>query len=527
MAKASSTGLSEELKKRLALSNTSLYITVSHEPIDKLISSSPESDVFLKIVRTLKKYSCAEVPISPLPGTGRNFVHEMGGPPNRDNSLSSATARLLDLQTMLELPLMILGIRMQPGDSNRFPSLPSEQIPLWPDAKIVKDITVMRIPRRCPETFTPTSAILSHTDLTNSVWDLTQPLNHDIVNIHLRFKDGVPIPRPDAQPHLAQLCAKFLKIAPGPQPSGNSTSTAPGSRKSDFTKLVASNAATLNCCAVTRTDDPIHICHIIGRTLGHELVVRVLELLFKKRDITQAEGTISPLFDENLDVGRIPSLDYHGNGALLSFFDIFMNGKQILEKAAAEAMDKDTADSLDKRRIKRPKPNPDRTGTGTQDNERPGTGNVTLEKSGTGGGTSEADSADRSFGSDHSNPSSGSDTAVSSSTSAEAKQVPKVTIESSRPQSSSDVLPTLRKRVRTDDDPARSRPTSLERQTSPVASLSSLHTVSEADSSESFYSDSDDECWDEEEEKRQERVRVDTFALLLILRAFGDESRNI
>ncbi|KAK0547718.1 hypothetical protein OC846_004757, partial [Tilletia horrida] len=316
MARASSTPLSEELKKRLALSNTSLYITVSHEPIDKLISSSPESDVFSRIDWTLEEYSCAEVPISPLPGTGKNFVHEIGSKPNRDHRLCSATARLLDLQTMLELPLMVLGIRMQPGDRDRFPDLPYEQIPLWPDAKIVKDITVMRIPRECPETSAPPpSATLSHTDFNCSVWDFALPLDHDIVITHLQIQDRVPIPRPDAQLDLARLCANFQKTGPETKAESKPSSTAPIPKRTDFPKLVARSAATQQRCAVTRTDDPMNVCHIIGRTLDFKLVHRVLMLLFgRRRPHTQAMQMSPSLFDEKRDVLKVASLDDHDNG---------------------------------------------------------------------------------------------------------------------------------------------------------------------------------------------------------------------
>ncbi|KAK0569981.1 hypothetical protein OC861_000431 [Tilletia horrida] len=300
---------SDILHRRIQGGAAELQVTLApssfQSAVRELLSTSNlnQTTSFLRLAKkfiSLKSY--ATVPISTQPGTGDNLVHQSfsnakWNPPNR---LCSATARLLDLQTLLELPLAILGIqlKLEQGDS--------EQAYLWPDRDKVEAIEVVRIARDLTDDSTISATPFSSADLSRTVWDFVQPARNITVVIHIYIKAVPTRSMPSTDPILQALIDKQWP-QPGPAPLPT-----PQSRDQSFR-----NKVKPPYCVITRSYDLLEASHIISRSLNYELVVEVMELLFGTTSPPAGATAIPALFHSQLDVIH-EGVDDPVNGILLS-----------------------------------------------------------------------------------------------------------------------------------------------------------------------------------------------------------------
>ncbi|KAK0547423.1 hypothetical protein OC846_004872 [Tilletia horrida] len=312
MADSSPSSPSQELAKRLDLTTTKLVITMSATPIDDLIAQSDsDSSIVDQLVRTLYDCSYAHVPISPRPGTGENYVHRLSGPP-RDTStevgLCCATAKMLDLQTLLELPLAILGISMQPTERDH----------LWPDMSRLDKISVLRIPRSRSVNSTPEPEELSPSDIKASVWDFARPLDLDEVYIYLQLKPIEPKSssavksRPSMAPELAKLYWKAER---------RRLSVKLPSRLDKAFDLSAQkfkDQIEPQHCIISRSLKTVDGCHIMPRHVERKLVVAALHLLFSRKRYPVERGQTKPLFYEVASSLHTYTPDQAENGVMLT-----------------------------------------------------------------------------------------------------------------------------------------------------------------------------------------------------------------
>ncbi|KAK0542166.1 hypothetical protein OC846_006738 [Tilletia horrida] len=242
----------------------------------------------------LKSY--ATVPISVKPGSGKNIVHldraETTTPPEQ---LCSATARMLDLRTLLEMPLMVLGIQMKPEQNTH------QEEHLWPDRAKVAGIEVVRIPLRRPIDFAITATELTPEDFAGTIWDFVQPVRNWIVIIHIHIKSITGNPRLSVHPQLQPLLDKIRKSSAPPRDSTFRVNVSPG------------------VCPITGSYDVAEAAHIIQRTLNFELVDAALRLLFDDLDSTSSESSaVTALFHYRTERILHQKLDEAANGIYLS-----------------------------------------------------------------------------------------------------------------------------------------------------------------------------------------------------------------
>ncbi|KAK0562759.1 hypothetical protein OC861_005159 [Tilletia horrida] len=542
MADSSPSSPSQELAKRLDLTTTKLVITMSATPIDDLIAQSDsDSSIVDQLVRTLYDCSYAHVPISPRPGTGENYVHRLSGPP-RDTStevgLCCATAKMLDLQTLLELPLAILGISMQPTERDH----------LWPDMSRLDKISVLRIPRSRSVNSTPEPEELSPSDIKASVWDFARPLDLDEVYIYLQLKPIEPKSssavksRPSMAPELAKLYWKAER---------RRLSVKLPSRLDKAFDLSAQkfkDQIEPQHCIISRSLKTVDGCHIMPRHVERKLVVAALHLLFSRKRYPVERGQTKPLFYEVASSLHTYTPDQAENGvmltpslhrvshalweqqlaheevvqplqcqvlggrqaflhvnALLSFFTRFMVQLPWVQKVLRE-LDQATDADEDARSDKNEAPK-----KMTQKRSRANTGPSEEPHAPESGqpGPSGRGATDQSGGpeqqlsdesSDHSSHSKLSLTNQAPSTSTSA-----TTNGSSQSSGSAEGSPPSKRRRETDNKTLFSGDTT-----------DSAASSSEGDNATSEY---DSDGWDEEEERKQELTRNDTLALILTLHA--------
>ncbi|KAK0543060.1 hypothetical protein OC846_006541 [Tilletia horrida] len=252
------------LEQRLRCVDAQLHVTVSsldfQSAFQDLASSRSSEDgqapsTFKMVDNFLKAKSCAKVPISIKPGTGENMVHQSRKEQKiAPDQMCSATARLLDLQTLLELPLAILGIRLEEAQST------DQGDYLWPNTANVAAIQVVRIPRNRSNTFTVAATPLSCEDFARTVWDFMQPEKDVFVIIHIKVVSS------QAGPSVPKTLEPVLNVVRG---------TPPTPRNYAF-----KNNITPRTCVITGNLDIVHGAHIIQTTLNYELVDAVLQLLF-------------------------------------------------------------------------------------------------------------------------------------------------------------------------------------------------------------------------------------------------------
>ncbi|KAK0569036.1 hypothetical protein OC861_001377 [Tilletia horrida] len=273
----------EILQQRLEGEDAELHVTVATSRFVSAVrqryapsSSSDSSETtasFASVGSFIRSKSYAGVPISLVPGSGRNLVHPSNRQLNSSNRLCSATARLLDLQTLLELPLAALGIRMkkQPGDTQKGTYV-------WPDRARVEAIEVACAARDVVPESAISARALSSEDLSWKVWDFVQPERNLLVIIHIHIKAAFSQPDP---------------ISLALQPLFDSLANAPaGPREAKFRSSVRPS-----CCVITRsTSELCEAAHIIPRSLDHKLVGDVMYELFGHMSPPAGSTTISPLF---------------------------------------------------------------------------------------------------------------------------------------------------------------------------------------------------------------------------------------
>ncbi|KAK0550738.1 hypothetical protein OC846_001438 [Tilletia horrida] len=272
---------------------------------------------FTPIYTYLRSKTYAKVPISVKPGSGANMVHQsLGDPPmEAADLLCSATARLLDLQTLLEMPLAVLGIRLQRQHGVVHPELGDlKQTYLWPDMAKVAAIEVVRIRREPTEGSTvasterKVSSPLTPADFAQKVWDFVQPEQNVYVVIHIRTVPGKP---PPSIP--ARLQSRIENDRPRGQKRKEPVTCTPPPRDPAFR-----NNVKPGCCVVTGNSSVLQAAHIISRSLRHQLVIEVLELLFGM-DSCPATATAKPaLFAFRSDQAMYDKEDDPRNGMLLS-----------------------------------------------------------------------------------------------------------------------------------------------------------------------------------------------------------------
>ncbi|KAK0569980.1 hypothetical protein OC861_000430 [Tilletia horrida] len=298
---------SDILQQRLQGGDAELQVTLAPSSFESAVrefapassSKSDDATSWLKLVeRFISLKSYATVPILNKPGTGDNFVHQGLShaelcPPDQ---LCSATARLLDLQTLLELPLAILGIqlKLEQGDS--------QQAYLWPDRAKVEAIEVVRIARDLTEDSTTSPTPFSSADLSRTVWDFVQPARNITVVIHIYIKAVPGRPMPSTDPSLQAFIDKKWPQARSPPPP----------RDQSFKDHVQPPY-----CLITNNSKLVEASHIIARSLNYELVTEVMNMLFGRHSSPAGATPTPALFHCRLQ--RLPKkADDPRNGILLS-----------------------------------------------------------------------------------------------------------------------------------------------------------------------------------------------------------------
>ncbi|KAK0558915.1 hypothetical protein OC861_006796 [Tilletia horrida] len=241
----------------------------------------------------LKSY--ATVPISVKPGSGKNIVHlDRAETATRPDQLCSATARMLDLRTLLEMPLMVLGVQLKPEQNTH------QEEHLWPDRAKVAGIEVVRIPLRQPIDFAITATELTPEDFAGTIWDFVQPVRNWIVIIHIHIKSITGNPRLSVHPQLQPLLDEIRKSSAPPRDPTFRVNVSPG------------------VCPITGSYDAAEAAHIIQRTLNFELVDTALSLLFRAGSPLPESTAIRPLFYYRWHKILHQNLDEAANGIYLS-----------------------------------------------------------------------------------------------------------------------------------------------------------------------------------------------------------------
>ncbi|KAK0569901.1 hypothetical protein OC861_000483 [Tilletia horrida] len=307
MAATASNAQRDTLAHRLSADDTLLHVTMASSEFESALGKSISLDASkdgksASIDKFAVSEAYATVPISIQPGTGNNLVHQRysGNITNPPNNLCAATARLLDLQTLLELPLAVLGILLQ----NEQEKKPPHRTYLWPDKSKVDKIQVVRLPREGTRNSPPEVTLLALEDLAGTVWDFVQPERYTSVIIHIQTVSATPQPLRDGC--LQQLLAEEWTRCRRKEPSGRP-------RDSQFKARIKPT----NCVITGASSDVAEGAHIIARCLELDLVNDVVLLLFGTDSPSRGETGITPLFHRQRKA-YVKTVDDSDNGILLS-----------------------------------------------------------------------------------------------------------------------------------------------------------------------------------------------------------------
>lgn len=313
----------DTLAHRLSTDDALLHVTMARSSFNSTLkeftlpSSSNDAQPapsFGWVDKYAESNSYATVPISVKPGTGNNLVHQRyrGNITNPPSKLCSATARLLDLQTLLELPLAVLGILLQQEQSD------TQQTYLWPDRAKVAAIEVVRLPRQRTRAPTVAVTLLTLEDFTGTVWDFVQPEQYTSVIIHIQTvsESSHPLGRGSLQRLLEKewLRGRSRKEANAsiPPPPPPSPPPPPPPRDPNFRNHVKPTV-----CVITGASDVSEGAHIISRALNYELVKDVMLLLFGSDSPSPGAAVVSALFHRQREAAPRKA-DDPDNGILLS-----------------------------------------------------------------------------------------------------------------------------------------------------------------------------------------------------------------
>ncbi|KAK0523449.1 hypothetical protein OC835_006257 [Tilletia horrida] len=249
------------LKARIGQPAATLWITVSTKAMSECNFVVDDR----LCVENVRNSACAQVSLSPAPGTGHNFLHRgmfsKGTPANRE--ICALTAKLLDLQRVLEMALIYFNVRMGPDEHD------TEAL------RLLDNYDSADFARYSAQHKVDPIQSLTAFHLKSCLWDFVQPDIGGGVVMHVQLTQMPNTTPPPYLPSaLAGLSDSWQRTAKALQ--GQCKAQA----KEAPSQALFKSAIPQQLCAITRSSYPLEGCHILPRPIPPRLIQAAFDVLF-------------------------------------------------------------------------------------------------------------------------------------------------------------------------------------------------------------------------------------------------------